>query len=119
MAKRQTPSPVARFVRELVYGREPIGAEDIGVLAGYNQRGLGHQLGSTIAHYGMRGDPALTFAGYVSSPQEFIGAAQMGANKHVTVEEYPALPNSAAPPALPAVQALLDPFSQESLEGGY
>jgi hypothetical protein len=111
--RKETKSPVARFVRSLIYGPEPIGAEDVAALQGYHARDWGHTAGSTIAHYGMRGDPALTFAGYVTSPQEFIGQAQMGSNRALSVQEYPALPNDSPPPALPAVQALLDPFGQE------
>lgn len=53
-------------------------------------------------HFGMRGDPALTFAGYVASPQIFQGGVQMGANTNPSVQEYPAFPNDTPPPALPA-----------------
>jgi hypothetical protein len=107
----RTPS-VARFVRELIYGPEPVGVATMQRLAGYKARDLGHGPGSTIAHVFMKGEDAVTFLGYVASPQEFIGAAQMGANRNLTVQDYPALPSDNAPPSLPAVQALLDPFGQ-------
>lgn len=95
----RTFRPPARIVKELIYGSEPVGLATAAKLATYS-RGLlnGGRLGG-LPHYGMRGDPATTFSGYVSSPQTFVGTAQMGANTGVSVQGYPALPAPQAPPA--------------------
>lgn len=110
---------VARFVRELIYGSEPVGKADVAALQGYERRDWGRAPGASFAHFGMKGDPATSFLGYVSSPQQFIGQAQMGAARRVSVQEYPALPSAVPPPALPAVMALLDPFGQEEMGANY
>jgi hypothetical protein len=49
----------------------------------------------------MKGNPATSFTGYVASPQEFQGAAQIGASKNLSIQEYPALPSAVTPEALP------------------
>jgi hypothetical protein len=96
----------ARIVRLLTYGPEPVGRATAAKLALYGQGQLdGGALGG-LPHFGMRGDPATTFAGYVSSPQLFQGAAQMGANTGVSVQEFPALPSEQSPAA--TVQWLQD-----------
>ena len=81
------------------YGPEPVGQAGAGTLYTY-LLGIhaGGQLGGT-PHFGERGDPAVTFSGLISSPQNFVGAAQMGANANPAVQEYPALPHDSAPPA--------------------
>lgn len=87
----------ARVVKLLTYGPEPIGRATAAKLAAYDEGQLdGGRIGG-LPHFGMRGDPALSFAGYVSSPQTFVGAAQMGANTGVSVQGYPALPSEQAP----------------------
>lgn len=90
--------PVARVVRQLIYGPEPIGAADVAQLHNMTFGELdGGPLGGYV-HYGMKGDPALTWSGLTASPQQFVGQAQMGKTSAIVVQAYPALPN-AAPPA--------------------
>lgn len=102
----------ARIVKLLTYGPEPIGVAMASKLSMYREGMLdGGPMGG-LPHYGMRGDPALTFSGYVSSPQQFVGAAQMGSNTGVSVQAYPALPSEQAPAA--TVQWLQD---WDALEG--
>jgi hypothetical protein len=89
----------ARIVKLLTYGQDPIGRARAVTMQTYREGMLdGGRLGG-LPHYGMRGDPALTYSGYVSSPQTFVGAAQMGANTGVSVHDYPALPSEQAPAA--------------------
>lgn len=102
----------ARVLRILTYGPEPVGRATAAKLAAYDEGQLdGGRIGG-LPHYGMRGDPALTYSGYVSSPQTFVGAAQMGANTGVSVHDYPALPSEQSPAA--TVQWLQD---WDQLEG--
>lgn len=90
---------VARYVRELVYGPEPIGEADAAQLQMLTAGVLdGSRLGG-IAHFGMKGDPSMSFTGLVASPQLFVGQAQMGKTSAIVVQAYPALPNAAPPPA--------------------
>jgi hypothetical protein len=90
---------VARYVRELVYGPDPIGAADVAQLHMLTYGPLvGGRLGGP-PHFGMKGDPSMTFSGLVASPQQFIGQAQMGKTSAISVQAYPALPNSSPPPA--------------------
>ncbi|HEX3948073.1 MAG TPA: hypothetical protein VHW47_10220 [Acidimicrobiales bacterium] len=97
---RRFGSP-ARFVRELIYGPEPVGAAGAAVLQGYSAGQLNGGRLSGTPHYGMKGDPSISYTGLVASPQRFQGAAQMGATPTVPVEAYPALPNATSPAALP------------------
>jgi hypothetical protein len=93
---------VRRVVEQVIYGPEPVGAAGAAVLEGYSHGQLdGGRLGG-LPHFGMKGDPALSYSGWVASPQRFQGVAQMGASKNLSVQEYPALPSAVAPEALPA-----------------
>ena len=99
------PSPVLPgpriSLRWETFGPEPVGAAGAIVLAGYTHGQMdGSRLGG-FPHFGMKGSPAVTFTGYVSSPQRFVGAAQMGASRNLSVQKYPALPAPVAPAALP------------------
>jgi hypothetical protein len=104
---RQT---VTRVVEDIL-GPEPVGKAGMTKLATYQQLMLSGR--STNAHFGMRGDPSMSFMGLVASPQKFQGAAQMGANTGYTVQAWPALPSGHAPPALPGANptALNDPMT--------
>lgn len=90
---------VARIVRELVYGAEPIGAADVAQLRTHTLDELSGGVMGGLPHFGMRGDPSTTFSGLVASPQQFVGQAQMGKTTGIAVQAYPALPSSSAPPA--------------------
>jgi hypothetical protein len=86
-----------RIVAVDTYGSEPVGAAGASVLERYRNGQLnGGRLGGT-PHFGMRGDPALTFNGLIQDPQAFQGAAQMGAARNASVQNYPALPNDQSP----------------------
>jgi hypothetical protein len=90
---------VARFVRELIYGPDPIGSADVAQLRVLTFGPLqGGALGGP-AHFGMKGDASTTFTGLVASPQQFVGQAQMGKTSAIVVQAYPALPNASPPPA--------------------
>jgi hypothetical protein len=97
---RRFASP-AKMVKELVYGPEPVGQAGAAVLARYEAGQLSGGPMGGFPHFGMKGDPSLTFSGYVASPQKFQGAAQLGASKNVSIQQYPALPSATAPEALP------------------
>lgn len=96
---RQT---VTRVVEDIL-GPEPVGRAGMTRLATYQQLMLSGR--STNAHFGMRGEPNMSFTGLVASPQKFQGAAQMGANAGFTVQAWPALPSAQAPPGLPGATA--------------
>lgn len=95
---RTFPAPVQR-VLELVYGPEPVGRAAARRIATYEELDLSGRSG--FPHFNMRGDPAMSFGGWVASPQQFQGAAQMGSTPDVVIQEYPALPSEQVPPALP------------------
>lgn len=88
---------VARIVKQLVYGPEPIGAADAVALAQGQVRELSGLSGGGTPHFGESGTPACSWAGWTASPQQFIGNAQMGKAATAIVETYPALPNATAP----------------------
>jgi hypothetical protein len=93
--------PVRAIVRELIYGPEPVGHAGAAKLQTYSAGQLnGSRLGG-LPHVNMRGEASVTFLGLIASPQQFVGNAQMGANRHATVQETPALPNSTQPEAAP------------------
>jgi hypothetical protein len=94
-------APVIRKVTDVLYGPEPVGAAGAAVLAGYSHGQLDGGPRGGFPHFGMKGSPATTFSGYVASPQKFQGAAQMGAAKNLSVQQYPALPAPQPPEALP------------------
>lgn len=98
MARFGSPT---RWVKELVYGPEPVGQATAAKLAQYEAGQLGGGPLGGYPHFGMKGDPAMTFSGYVADPQVFQGAAQLGASKNLSVQQYPALPNDQSPAALP------------------
>jgi hypothetical protein len=100
MSGKRFPS-VRRIVETVLYGPEPVGQAGAGVLYRYEAGQLGGGRMGGYPHYGMRGDPSLTFSGYVASPQEFQGAAQLGASTNLSVQAYPALPSATTPKALP------------------
>lgn len=102
---------VARIVRLLIYGPEPIGAANALALQRASARQVSGRPGGPVAHFGMRGDPALTWNGYTASPQQFQGNVQMGKATAV-VQEYPALPNDAAPTAIPGWLASMETLSR-------
>jgi hypothetical protein len=79
---------------------EPVGLEAMTALASYNIAEYGGGPGGGYVHYGMKGDPALTWSGLTATPQIFQGQAQMGKTTGVSVQEYPALPNDQAPPGI-------------------
>jgi hypothetical protein len=93
--------PLVAKITEIVYGPEPVGAAGAAVLAGYSHGQLDGGRRGGFPHYGMKGSPALTFSGYVASPQKFQGAAQIGASTNLSVQQYPALPSATPPEALP------------------
>jgi hypothetical protein len=91
-----------QMVREIFYGPEPVGAAGAAMLARYSHGQLdGGPLDGT-PHFGMKGEANMTWAGLTVSPQSFQGSAQLGSIPNPPVLEYPALPNSTAPYALPA-----------------
>jgi hypothetical protein len=47
----------------------------------------------------LRGDPAVTYSGWIASPQSFRGAAQMGSTPTPPWAPPPALPAPDSPPA--------------------
>lgn len=95
-------APVKRYVRELIYGPEPIGAAGAKKLAAYTQGVMnGSRLGG-LPHVFAKGEDTVTFLGYVETPQVFQGNAQMGANRHPTIQDQPALPNATAPEQAPS-----------------
>ena len=108
------PSP-RELVKQLVYGPEPVGKRAVAFLRAYTLGQLKGTPPGGLPHYGMKGDPALTFTGYVSSPQEFQGPVQMGASHNTSVQAYPALPSDQAPPNLPS---WLDNYEQLQEMGG-
>lgn len=93
-------APSIRRVIEVIYGPEPIGRATVAGTTFYEEMDLSGRSG--YPHFNMTGDPALTYGGWVASPQQFQGQAQMGSTKDVIVQEYPALPAEQVPPALPA-----------------
>jgi hypothetical protein len=93
--------PARAIIRELIYGAEPVGLATASKLQTYSAGQLdGSRLGG-LPHVNMKGDAGVTFLGYVASPQNFQGNAQMGANRHPTVQEYPALPSDTQPADAP------------------
>jgi hypothetical protein len=93
--------PVRAVIRELIYGPEPIGLAGASKLQTYSAGQLdGGRLGG-FPHVNMRGEATVTFLGLIESPQQFIGNAQMGANRHPVVQSSPALPSSTQPEAAP------------------
>jgi len=94
-------SPAAVIEKLLTYGPEPIGKAGAAILQTYSSGTINGSRFGGAPHYGMRGDPALTFSGYVSSPQSFQGAAQLGASRNLSVQDYPALPSASPPENLP------------------
>lgn len=106
---------VATVIRQLVYGPEPIGAADAVVLARAQVRELSGLGGGGTPHFGERGDPAGTWAGWTASPQIFQGNVQMGKAKDAVVETYPALPNDSAPAGIPSWIAQTEQLSSMGL----
>lgn len=92
---------VARYVRELLYGPEPVGRAGAAVLERYSHGQLDGGRLDGLPHFGMKGEANMSYLGYVASPQQFRGAAQLGASTNLSVQQYPALPNAAEPEALP------------------
>lgn len=92
---------VLGYFRELLYGPEPVGKAGAVILETYSHGQLDGGRLDGLPHFGMKGDPALSFLGYVASPQQFRGAAQLGASTNLSVQEYPALPSATEPEALP------------------
>lgn len=93
--------PARAIVRELIYGAEPVGLATASKLQTYSDGQLdGGPLGGT-PHANMKGEASVTFLGYVASPQQFQGNAQMGANRHPTVQPSAALPSDSQPAAAP------------------
>ncbi len=92
---------VRRVVEQVVYGPEPVGKAGAARLERYSPGQLAGGRRAGLPHFGMKGSPTLSFTGYVASPQKFQGAAQIGASKNLSVQEYPALPSAVAPEALP------------------
>jgi hypothetical protein len=93
---RRRFAPVVSKITEILYGPEPVGQAGAAVLAGYSHGQLDGGPRGGYPHYGMKGEPALSFTGYASSPQRFQGAAQLGASKNLSV------PAATAPAALPS-----------------
>lgn len=94
--------PVRAVVRDLIYGPEPVGHAGAAQLQTYSEGQLnGGRLGG-YPHVNMKGEASVTFLGLIESPQQFVGNAQMGANRHPTVQESPALPNSTQPESAPS-----------------
>ena len=90
-------APVRGVIRELIYGPEPVGHAGAARLQTYSAGELdGSRLGG-LPHVNARGEATVTFTGLISSPQQFVGNAQMGANRHAVVQAYPALPSAAQP----------------------
>jgi hypothetical protein len=79
---------------------ESIGLANMKALATYNIAEYSGLPGGGYPHFGMRGDPSTTWMGLTASPQLFQGQAQMGKTPAVVVQEYPALPQDQAPPAI-------------------
>lgn len=105
---------VARIVQLLVYGPEPIGAADAVALARATARELSGLGGGGTPHYGEKGTPGLSWAGWTASPQQFQGNIQMGKGVAV-VETYPALPADTAPAAIPGWLAQMESLDQVAL----
>ena len=92
--------PLVALAKISLWGPEPVGLAGARILQKQTAAELNGQMGTI--HYGMKGSPYEgSYTGLVASPQTFIGAAQMGAARKVSVQEYPALPAEQAPPALP------------------
>jgi hypothetical protein len=92
----------AQFIRQLIYGPEPVGQAGAVVLERYSHGQLDGGPLDGFPHFGMTGDPSLSFSGYVASPQLFRGVGGLfGHAKNLSVDEHPALPNSSPPAALP------------------
>lgn len=92
--------PVRAIVRELIYGPEPVGHAGAARLQTYSAGQLSGRLGG-LPHVNMKGEASVTYLGLIESPQQFVGNAQMGANRHPTVQATPALPNATQPEAAP------------------
>lgn len=94
-------APIVREIVARVWGQEPVGIATARVLSYYRAQQLGP--GNGRPHYGMRGDPALTWMGWTQSPQLFQGQAQIGAVRAggAPVDPAQAFPNAKAPPGLP------------------
>ena len=90
---------VTALIKERIFGPEPVGKAQAAVLQGGTAAELGGRQGTP--HFGMKGDPAVSYTGLVSSPQSFQGNPQMGSSPRPTVQNYPALPSATAPEALP------------------
>lgn len=91
--------PVRAIVREIFYGPEPVGHAGAARLQTYSAGQLdGGRIGG-LPHVNMKGEASVTFLGLIESPQQFQGNAQMGANRHATVQQYPALPSTHQPEA--------------------
>lgn len=99
MRGRSIPA-VTALVKERIYGPDPVGKAEAAVLQAGTAAMLGGRIGTP--HFGMKGDPSVSFTGLVSSPQSFQGPPQMGSSPGVTVQAYPALPSAVAPTALPS-----------------
>lgn len=88
-----------RIVALDTYGQEPVGKAGASILEKYSHGQLdGGRLGG-LPHFGMRGDASLTFSGLIQDPQAFQGAAQMGAARNPSVQEFAALPADQSPAA--------------------
>ena len=96
---RRSWRPTRRIVEVDTYGPEPVGKAGAAMLELETHANLDGRQGYT--HFGMKGEANMTYSGPVQSPQTFVGAAQMGANPSVHVQEYPALPAESPPQALP------------------
>lgn len=98
------PAIVKRLI-DVWWGRDPEGVAQSNALHLIAAGNLNGRDGTP--HFGMKGEANMTFTGLVASPQNFIGAAQMGASPKVVVQKQPALPNADAPAAL---ATFVDPF---------
>lgn len=99
----------ARIVRELVFGPDGPGTDQaVAIELQQTHAPLAGDMGRRV--FGMKGDPAFTFSGWVAPVQSFRGAAQMGSTPTPPWEPPPALPNTTAPPA---VEDWLDTWTRE------
>jgi hypothetical protein len=88
-----------QIVQLLVYGPDGPGTSQAAMLQFQTGAELDGKMGTP--HYGMEGEDVHTFGGWVANPQEYRGAAQLGAITTPPYGDEPALPNAAAPGALP------------------
>ena len=92
---------LASLVR--VRDRTGVGRAQAEALCNVAHRDLvGPAAGYGIPHWGAKGSPYEGGANTMlaASPQQFVGAAQMGASYNTSVQEYPGLPRDHAPAAL-------------------